>query len=170
MGRGRGASTGVGGGAHRRSEAFTCMHALEPSHHAKPYAATTTPAPTACDQPHRTLLRHQLRDKQEVPKQRLVALLGATEAREAVAGLRDHQKVHRGLRLDVAQRKALVVLVDDVGLDLLGDDLVKDGGGVAVGLAAFLFLGGGKGSGGGSADLGRPAAACLRRLLLRIGW
>lgn len=47
-----------------------------------------------------------------------------------------HQEVHRALWRDVPERERLVVLVDDLCWDLLGDDLVKDGGSPAVGSAA----------------------------------
>lgn len=39
-----------------------------------------------------------------------------------------HEKVRGSLRLNVAEGKALVVLVDHIGRDLLGNNLVKDGG------------------------------------------
>ena len=42
------------------------------------------------------------------------------------------EEVHGRLRRDVPEGEALVVLVDDVGGDLLGDDLVEDGGSAVV--------------------------------------
>jgi hypothetical protein len=75
-----------------------------------------------------------------VPQQRLVPRLGLAQPREAVARLGDDQKVDGRLRVDVAQREALVVLVDYIRRDLLGDDAVKDRGAVAVGLAVVSYI------------------------------
>ena len=78
----------------------------------------------------RDLLRHE-----EQVAQRLPVLRGRRprEPAEPVARLRDHQKVDGGLRGDVAEGQALFVLEDDVCRDLLGDDLVEEGGVAGVG-------------------------------------
>lgn len=73
---------------------------------------------------------HLGRRPKQVPQQRLVRGVATGEAGEARAVFRDEDGVHGRLRRDVAEGEALVVLVDDVGGDLAGDDLVKDGGGV----------------------------------------
>ena len=44
-----------------------------------------------------------------------------------------HEEVHGALGRDVAERQCLVVLVQDGGGDLLGDDFVEDRGGARVG-------------------------------------
>ena len=118
-----------------------------------------------------TLLRHQLRHVQQMPKDRLVGFGGLAEARQACALLGNDDQVGRGLRPahtkrgreshmlsvnhitismlrpltlnntcsvqraasaliiapDVAERKGLVVLVNDSGRNLLLDDLIEDG-------------------------------------------
>ena len=58
---------------------------------------------------------------------------GLGEPAEPVAGLWDHQEMDGGLRGDVAEGQALGVLEDDVCRDLLGDDLVEEGGVPGVG-------------------------------------
>ena len=84
--------------------------------------------------PFRDLLRHE----QQVPE-RLLVLLRARSRKpaEPVSFFGDHQKVDGGLWRDVAERQAPVVLEDDVRGDLLGDDLVEEGG------LAGVCLGGG---------------------------
>lgn len=64
---------------------------------------------------------------QEVAENLLVALLRLGELRETVARLGDEDDVHGALRRDVAERQHLVVLEDNLGRDVLGDDLVEDG-------------------------------------------
>ncbi|KAG0584539.1 hypothetical protein KC19_3G216600 [Ceratodon purpureus] len=64
----------------------------------------------------------------EVAEDLLVAVVGLGELREAVAHLGDEHNVRGALRRDVAEREHGVVLEDDLGGDLLGDDLVEDGG------------------------------------------
>ena len=91
-------------------------------------------------QKKRTLLGDELRDVEQVAEQRLVLLGRLAEARQAVARLRDDQKVDGRLRADVAEGERLVVLVQHRRRDLLGDDLVKDGRALAVGKAFGLFL------------------------------
>jgi hypothetical protein len=65
---------------------------------------------------------------QEVAQNLLVAVLGLGQLREAVARLGDEDDVRGALRRDVAEREHGVVLEDHLGGDLLGDDLVEDGG------------------------------------------
>lgn len=47
-----------------------------------------------------------------------------------------HQEVCGRLRVDVSEGEALLVLVDDCGRDLLGNNLVEDGGRTVVSGAA----------------------------------
>lgn len=66
-----------------------------------------------------------LRDKEQVAKQRLIG-------RRAEADTRDHllwydEEMDRGLRVDVMKGQALVVLMDNLGRDFAGDDLLKNG-------------------------------------------
>src|SRR5262249_13228809 len=70
-------------------------------------------------------LRRQLRRHQvQVAQQRLVLFLHVGVGRNHL--LRDDQDVDRRLRIDIAKRQALIVLVDDVGGDLSLDDLEKE--------------------------------------------
>lgn len=51
-----------------------------------------------------------------------------TQSRQPLLLLGDHKEVYRTLRAEVMESNALIVLVDEVGGDLLLCDLVKDGG------------------------------------------
>ena len=86
------------------------------------------------------LLGDFLRGVQEVAEELLVTLLRLAELRQAAADLRDDQEVRFGLGRDVPERQAQVILVDDVARDLLGDDLIEDGGLAAVGHALEVRL------------------------------
>src|SRR5690606_22924640 len=57
--------------------------------------------------------------------QQLVTRLQVVERGDRPLG--NEQHVHRRLRVDVAEGQDLLVLVDDVGRNLPGDDLVEDG-------------------------------------------
>lgn len=74
------------------------------------------------------LLASDLRGRhEEMAENLLVAVLGLGELREAVAHLGDQDDVHGALRRDVTEGEHGVILEDDLGRDLLGDDLVEDG-------------------------------------------
>lgn len=81
----------------------------------------------------RTLPRHVRRDPHQVAHHRLVPLVCLGQPRQAIPHLGDDQKVDGRLGRNVAEGQRLVVLVDDIGWDLLGDDLVEQGGRVRVG-------------------------------------
>ena len=86
------------------------------------------------------LLRDLLRGVQEVAEELFVTLLRLAELRQAAADLGDDQKVGLCLGRDVPERQAQVILVDDVAGNLLGDDLIEDGGFAAVGHALEVRL------------------------------
>ena len=71
------------------------------------------------------LLRDGLGDEEEVAEERLVGGGCLRQVRERLLG--DHEEVHRGLRGDVADHDAPVVLVHELGRDLLPQDLPEDG-------------------------------------------
>jgi hypothetical protein len=71
------------------------------------------------------LLRDDLRDKKKMPEQRLILRKAFTQARDHL--LRNDEKVHRRLGLHIEKCGALLVLVDDSGWNLAGDNLLKDG-------------------------------------------
>ena len=89
------------------------------------------------------LLRHALRGEQEVTEERLVILRGFAQLGQAGADLGDDEEVRLGLRGDVAERQAEVVLVDDVRGDLLRDDLIEQRGLARVRQALEVRLQGG---------------------------
>ena len=57
---------------------------------------------------------NKLRHIEEVPQLELVVLCGLAQASEPVAVLWDDEEMHRGLGADVAERQAVVILIDDV--------------------------------------------------------
>ena len=64
-------------------------------------------------------------DEQEVSEDGLVVGGGLADARNDF--LRHDQQVHRGLRLDVVENDAMLILVFDLGGDFPVDDFLKDG-------------------------------------------
>lgn len=93
---------------------------------------------------------------QQVPEHSLVALFCTAELRQAIPHLGNNKKVdrrlgqvlvtaleallllvHSHLWVDVPKRKRGVILVDDLGWDLLGNDLVKYGWCPRVGSPAY---------------------------------
>ena len=67
------------------------------------------------------------RCEEQVTEQGLVAGLSQTEPIDAA--LRNHEHMHRRLRIDVMNGDALVVLVLDAGGDFPGDDAFEEGRG-----------------------------------------
>ena len=75
-----------------------------------------------------TLLCRDLRGyNHKVTQQLLVPLLSLADARQPISVLWNDQEVLRGDRCDVTESQALIVFKDNVGRDLLSDDLVKNG-------------------------------------------
>eukprot|EP00958_Prasinococcus_capsulatus_P024535 scaffold3841_cov412-Prasinococcus_capsulatus_cf.AAC.16 len=73
------------------------------------------------------LVRHELRNVQQVTKQRLVALLRLAQLSEARADLGNHQHVGGRLGADVSKGERSVVLIDHRSRDFLGNDLIESG-------------------------------------------
>src|SRR5437764_3387400 len=71
------------------------------------------------------LLRELTNDKEQMPQQHLVLDLQVIERWNLLFGNQQH--VRRRLRIDVAKRQALVVLIDDLGRDFLVDDPFENG-------------------------------------------
>jgi len=71
------------------------------------------------------LLSDGLRDKDQVAEEWFVDGLGGGNARDFLFG--DDEDVNGCLRLDVMERQAAVVLVDDPGWNLAGDDAGENG-------------------------------------------
>ena len=93
--------------------------------------------------PQSLFLGYLLRHKQQMPQCLLMFLVCSGEPTEPVACLGDHQEVDGRLRRDVAEGEAAVVLEDDIGRDLLGDDLVEQRWFSGVGLgggAGVVFI------------------------------
>ena len=59
-----------------------------------------------------------------MPQQGALGGLRFFEAGDVLA--RNHQKVHRGLRLDIGKRNAVLVVVDPLGWDLAAQDASED--------------------------------------------
>ena len=76
----------------------------------------------------------------EVTKQLLVSILSLADARQAISVLWNDQKVLGSDRRDVTESQALVIFKDDVGRDLLPDDLVKNGVLLGNGGLSLLLL------------------------------
>lgn len=67
-----------------------------------------------------TLLRHELGDIEEVAKLCLVGLCRLAETGQTITILGDDEEMDRSLRTDVAESQRLIILVDNVGRDLVG--------------------------------------------------
>ena len=63
----------------------------------------------------------------QVAQKRGVAILSLGDASESVTVLGNDEEVFGSDGCDVAESQTLVILVDDVGRDLLAHDLVEDG-------------------------------------------
>ncbi len=85
-------------------------------------------------------------------------LLSTRQSVQPVSILRDDEEVDRRLGTDVVEREAEVVLVEDIGGDLAGDDAVEDGLGhtvdvISIGISISISISGfrrgsGRGRGG----------------------
>jgi hypothetical protein len=80
---------------------------------------------------------YRLRDEHQVAQQRLVILTGVGQPGEAVSMFGNNQEVDRSLGADIAERQALVIIVNDRSWDFLSHYLVKDCGRVGVGQPAI---------------------------------
>mmetsp|Transcript_22019 Transcript_22019/g.64939 ORF Transcript_22019/g.64939 Transcript_22019/m.64939 type:complete len:200 (+) Transcript_22019:163-762(+) len=79
------------------------------------------------------LFGHGVGHEEQVAQERLVALLRLAELREPVPNFGDDKKVRRRDGVDIPERECCVILVKDVGGDLLANDLVKYGRRAVVG-------------------------------------
>ena len=70
------------------------------------------------------LFRDRLGRLMQIPDQRQVRTGDSGNALHVLS--RDDENVHRGLRIDVAKRQNPFVLIDEVGLQLAGDDFTKN--------------------------------------------
>lgn len=71
------------------------------------------------------LFRNLARSQHEVTKERLVFSCGITKARNRFA--RDQQHMHRCSGIDVLERDALVIFINNAGRDLACDDFFEEG-------------------------------------------
>ena len=71
-------------------------------------------------------LRDVARHDEHVAERALVLVAHVVDRGDRL--VRDDEHVHRRLRADVAERGDAIVLVDDGGGNLAGDDLFEDGG------------------------------------------
>ena len=74
---------------------------------------------------HAFLLGQGLRDKEQVSEQRLVGPRAGADARDHLLG--HDEEMDGRLRMNVVEGQALVILVDNPGRDLAGDDLLENG-------------------------------------------
>jgi len=77
-------------------------------------------------------------DKEQVAEQRLIGRRGGADARDHLLG--HDEEMDGRLRMNVVEGQALVILVDNPGWDLAGDDLLKNGAHISATISGRTSL------------------------------